>query len=123
MLCSLVMGKSQVNPLKPITIRTLELTAALISLKVSSMLLKESANTLRDEIFWTNSETLGYLNNKATRFHVLVSNRVQDIREQMSPNQWHYVGTKCNPANGAQELIGNSLWCNGPDFLWNLSQD
>ena len=82
------------------------------------------------EIFWTDSKTvLGYINNDARRFHVFVGNRVQEIREQSSPNQWHYVETKSNPADiasrgaGAQELIDNPLWWNGPEFLWNSCED
>ena len=78
------------------------------------------------EIFWTDNKTvLGYINNDTRRFHVFVVNRVQEIREQISPNQWHYVETKSNPADiasrgaGAQELIDNPLWWNGPEFLWN----
>ena len=45
------------------------------------------------------------------------------------PNQWHYVETKSNPADiasrgaGAQELIDNPLWWNGPEFLWNSCED
>ena len=72
---------------------------------------------------------LGYINNDARRFHVFVGNRVQEIRERTSPRQWYYVGTKSNPADiascgaGAQELIDNPLWWNGPDFLWNTSED
>ena len=82
------------------------------------------------EIFWTDSKTvLGYINNDARRFHVFVGNRVQEIREQSSPNQWHYVETKSNPADiasrgaGAQELIDNPLGWNGPEFLWNPCKD
>ena len=36
--CSLVMGKARVTPLKPITIPRLELTAAVVSVRVSDML-------------------------------------------------------------------------------------
>ena len=128
--CSLVMGKSRVTPLKPVTIPRLELTAAVVSSKISCMLRKELEYAQMKEVFWTDSKTvLGYINNDARRFHVFVGNRVQEIRERTSPNQWHYVGTKSNPADiasrgtGAQELIDNTLWWNGPDFLWNSPKD
>lgn len=39
--CSLVMAKSRVTPLKPVTVPRLELTAAVLSTKISSFLLKE----------------------------------------------------------------------------------
>ena len=120
------MGKSRVTPLKPVTIPRLELTAAVVSSKISCMLRKELDYTQMKEVFWTDSKTvLGYINNDARRFHVFVGNRVQEIHERTTPNQWHYVGTKSNPADiasrgtGAQELIDNTLWWNGPDFLWS----
>ena len=124
------MGKSRVTPLKPVTIPRLELTAALVSSKISCVLRKELEYAPMKEIFWTDSKTvLGYINNDARRFHVFVGNRVQEIREQSSPSQWHYVETKFNPADiasrgaGAQELIENPLWWNGPEFLWNPCKD
>lgn len=52
---------------------------------------------------------LGYINNHARRSHIFVGNRVQEICEHTTPEQWHYVRTKANPANvascgaGAQE--------------------
>ena len=128
--CSLVMGKSRVTPLQPVTIPRLELAAAVVSSKISCMLRKELEYAQMKEVFWTDSKTvLGYINNDARRFHVFVGNRVQEIRERTSPNQWHYVGTKANPADvasrgtGAQELIDNTFWWNGPDFLWNSPKD
>ena len=118
------MAKSRLTPLKPVTIPRLELTAALVSSKISCMLRKELEYAPMDEVFWTDSKmVLGYINNNARRFHVFVGNRVQEIREQTSPSQWHYVGTKSNPADiasrgaGAQELLNSPLWWNGPDFL------
>ena len=128
--CSLAMGKSRVTPLTPVTIPRLELTAALVSSKISCVLRKEREYAPMKEIFRTDSKTvLGYINNDARRFHAFVGNRVQEIREQSSPNQWHYVETKSNPADiasrgaGAQELIDNPLWWNGPEFLWNPCKD
>ena len=94
------------------------------------MLRKELEYAPMKEIFWTDSKTvLGYINNDARRFHVFVGNRVQEIREQSSPNQWHYVETKSNPADiasrgaGAQELIDNPLWWNELEFLWDSVND
>ena len=118
--CSLVMGKSRVTPLKPITVPRLELTAALVAAKVGLTVKKELEYEQVDETYWTDSKTvLGYINNDARRFHVFVANRVQEIRENTSPKQWHYIPTKENPADiasrgsGAQALIDSSL-CSPP---------
>jgi hypothetical protein len=122
--CSLVMGKSRVTPSKPITIPRLELTAAVTSVRVSNFLKRELEYEDVKHIFWTDSKVvLGYISNEARRFHIFVANRVQQIRESTTPDQWRYIDTKDNPADlasrgaSAKELIHNSLWWKGPVFL------
>ncbi len=122
--CALVMGKARVAPTKVVTIPRLELTAAVISAALSSMLKEELALKVDKEYFWTDSQVvLGYINNEARRFHVFVANRVQRIRKTTDPRQWYYINTGENPADHAligltiEELI-NSNWLTGPRFLW-----
>ena len=119
------MGKSRVTPLKPVTIPRLELTAAVVASKIGCVLRKELENEEVKETFWTHSKTvLRYINNDARRFHVFVGNRVQEIRDKTSPEQWRYIGTKENAADvsscvsSVQELIDNRSWWNGPGLLW-----
>ena len=65
------------TPLRPITIPQLELTAVLVSVKVSSNLRQEVDYKKVKEVFWTDSQVfLGYIKNDARRFHVYVANRV-----------------------------------------------
>lgn len=115
--CSLVMAKSRVAPLKPITIPRLELTAALVNAKVGSSLGKELDYDQINEVYWTDSRVvLGYIFNNARRFHVFVANRVQQIRDLTSVDRWRYIPTKFNPADvasrglDAQRLIDNKEW-------------
>ncbi|KAK3738374.1 hypothetical protein QZH41_005730 [Actinostola sp. cb2023] len=122
--CSLVMAKSRVTPLKPITIPRLELSAALVSVRVSQLLQTEMSKLNLIDVFWTDSKVvLGYISNEARRFHTFVSNRIQQIRDHSTPDQWHYVDTKENPADhasrglNATQLTQCSKWWNGPDFL------
>ena len=124
--CSFVMGKARVSPLKSVTIPRLELTAALVSVKVSNLLHQDLNYEGIADIFWTDSKVvLGYINNDAKRFHIFVANRVQQIRECTNPNQWRYIESKENQADeasrglSAQELISNPRWLSGPAFLWN----
>ena len=55
---------------------------------------------------------------------MFVANRVQEIRNHASPDQWRNVDTKENPADdasrglGAKALIRSDRWWNGPNFLW-----
>jgi len=122
--CVLVMEKSTVAPLKPVTIPRLELTAAVCSVRVSQQLQRELEYKIDKEEFWTDSKVvLGYINNQARRFHVYVANRVQDIQENTSAHQWKYVESQHNPADEASrgvkaQDLSKSRWITGPVFLW-----
>ena len=124
--CSLLLGKSRVVPLRPITIPRLQLTAALLSVKTASLLDQELDFTNLVHIYWTDSKVvLGYLANESRRFHVFVAIRVQQIKDHTSVSQWRYIDTKGNPADiasrgiTAKELVDNPMWFKGPKFLWN----
>lgn len=66
--CAFIMGKSCVSSSKITTIPRLELTAAEVSVTMSSM--------LREEFVWTDSKVvLAYINNEARHFHTFVAKR------------------------------------------------
>ena len=120
------MERARVAPLKQITIPRLELTAALVSVKVSTQLKKALEYEDVNEIFWTDSKVvLGYISNDAKRFHVYVANRVQQIRDYTTVDQWRYISSEPNPADDVsrgldvEELVQHWRWWNGPQFLWH----
>ena len=66
-----------VGPLKFVSIPRLELTAAILSVKISRMLKNELDNHFNDEMFLTDSKVvLGYINSDACWFKIFVANRV-----------------------------------------------
>ena len=118
---SLAMGKARVTPLKPITIPHLQLTAALVSVRISEMLSREVRYEEVEEVFWTDSKVVqAYIYNDARWFHTFVAHRVQQIREQ-----WKYIDGKNNPADDAsrslspKDLLQPSRWLRGLSFLWD----
>ena len=122
--CTLVIGKSRVALLTPVTVPRLELTATVYSVKISQQLRHRLSYHIDQEYFWTDSNVvLGYISNESRRFHVFVANRVQEIQNSTSVEQWNHVESKQNPADEAsrgvksQELLP-SRWINGPAFLW-----
>ena len=56
--CSLLLGKSRVSPSKFISIPRLELTAAVLSVKVTCLLRKELQIDGLKERFWTDSQVV-----------------------------------------------------------------
>lgn len=112
-------------PIKVTTIPRLELMAALLSAEAAEFLEAELMGDI-DHRFWTDSKiVLGYVKNDARRFHTFVSNRVQQIRNASSPDQWKFVRTRDNPADltsrGATvaQLLESEIWWKGPSFLWS----
>ena len=79
----MLLGKSRVVPWKFISIPRLQLTAALLSMKMACLLKKELDINCVDEVFWTDSKiVLGYITNTVKRFKTFVANRVQEIKEK-----------------------------------------
>ena len=126
---SLVMGIARVAPLRFITIPRLELTAAVVSTRVSLALKQELDYQDIIEVFWTDSQVvIGYIHNESKCFHTFVANRVQEIRHHTKPEQWHYIASKSNPADAAsrgltaRQLVQDSSWLKGPQFLWSSDE-
>lgn len=122
--CAFVFGKARVGPLKQITIPRLELTAAVIAVKVDKMLREEMQIPLQPSLFWTDSTTvLRYIHNETAHFKTFVANRITLIREATKPQQWRYIRTSENPADQAtrgmkaKSLIQGETWIKGPQFL------
>lgn len=123
---SFLMGKARVAPLKQISIPRLELAAAVVSCKIGQVLNREYKMDNVSNYYYTDSMVvLGYINNDAKRFHTFVANRVQTIRDLTTPEQWMHVVSEENPADlasrgaSAKSLTTDSMWLNGPSFLWD----
>ena len=122
---ALVMAKSRVAPLKPVTIPRLELTAATVAAKVAALLEEELDCPGMTVYFWTDSTiVLGYINNETKRFRIYVANRVQIILRYSNAEQWRHVPSELNPADFASRGLSPSaeekvkMWFDGPEFLW-----
>ena len=123
--CSFVMGKAHLAPIHEITIPRLELTAAVISVKLSEIVREELEIESDQMNYWTDSTTvLKCLSNDSKRFHTFESNRLTVIRNGSSVSDWRYINRDDNRAGDAskglrlQEMAKDNRWLNGPTFLW-----
>ncbi|XP_038066468.1 uncharacterized protein LOC119736528 [Patiria miniata] len=123
--CSFLIGKSRLAPLKTMTIPRLELSAAVIAVKMDQMLRRELRVQVKGSTFWTDSTVvLQYISNQSKRLQTFVANRVATIHDGSTASQWRYVNTQQNPADDAsrgldaQSMLDKIRWRKGPDFLW-----
>ena len=127
--CSFLVGKSKSSPVRPISIPRLELQAATLSVKMYRVLIDELTYEISKVTFWSDSQTtLQYIKNETKRFQTYVANRVTEIREVTSPDQWRHCPGKSNPADDAsrgltpQNLSSQQRWWRGPNFLWETEE-
>ena len=69
-----------------------------------------------------------YFKNEYKQFQTYVANRVDEIREVKSPDQWRHCPGKVNPADDAsrglkpQKLSCQHRWWIGSVFLWEAEE-
>ena len=86
--CSFVVGKSRLAPLKGITIPRLELSAAVVSVKLDNMIRRELDLPIKASIFWSDSTSvIQLIRNQTKRFQTFVANRLSIIHDGPSPEQ------------------------------------
>ena len=99
--CSFILGKSRLTPIKPVTIPKLELTAATVAMKLDKMVRRELDIPSDRSYFWTDSTSvLKYIKNENKRFQTFVANMLAVIHDSTNPNQWFYIDTVMNLADG-----------------------
>ena len=98
----MLLGKSRVFPNKFISIHRLELTAAVLPVKVACLLRKELQIDGLKERFWTDSQVvLTYIRSNSKLFKVFVTNSIHQIKQNARFDQWYYVSSKENPDDDA----------------------
>ena len=102
-----------------------ELTAAVISLKLSHAIRDELHLAVNKSVYWTDSTSaLKCIHNQTKRFHTFESNRLTILHDGSTPQEWRYVNWDANPADDGSKglklgtLIKNDSWLIGPELLW-----
>ncbi|XP_017470549.1 PREDICTED: uncharacterized protein LOC108362189 [Rhagoletis zephyria] len=119
-------GKSRCSPIKPLSIPRLELQSAVLGVRLKESIVTSHDTQPKNIVLWTDSKTvIQWLHSDARRYKQYVSNRVSEILQTTTPNQWRWVPGKLNPADEGtrlQTFTANSKWLNGPSFL-SLCED
>ena len=120
-LCSYLLGKSRLAPIKSVSIPKLELTAAVLAVRLSC-LLKAELDLPVVLIFWTDSTAVFHcIRNNTKRFPVFVANRLAIIEQNTELDCWRHVPSNLNPADLASRgMRANSSkmkkGLEGPEF-------
>lgn len=120
---SYVIGKPRVAPIKYMTIPKLELQAAMTAVRLKNTLVLEHRLNIDSIIFWSDSSTvIQWIKNSTKKQPVFVANRVAEILESTSVDQWRHVPGEQNPADYGTRgltvsLLKESTWLTGPAWL------
>ena len=126
--CNFVLGKARLAPLKTVSIPRLKLMAATLAVQGDQMLKPNLEVDLTDTVFWTDSLSVLYMiNNASKKFPVFVANRLSKIEGASDSKQWCYVENKFNSADDASRGVStkdlSSRWLCGPKFLWDSIEE
>ena len=125
-VCAFLMSKSRLTPIQAMSIPRLELSAAVLSVRLDIFLRRELHLQDCVSTFWSDSTAvLQIIRNPRKRFPVFVANRVSVIEWHSDSCDWRHVPTQLNPADAITRSLTTQTFLDcfdwrlsGPEFLW-----
>ncbi|XP_044595862.1 uncharacterized protein LOC123272906 [Cotesia glomerata] len=121
---ALLSSKTKVAPLKRLTIPRLELSAAVLLVKLITNLMRTLVSSDVQIHLWTDSSIVyTWINAHPSKWKEFVRNRVCFIQEAIPAARWRFISGKENPADCAtrgltpQQLLSHPEWWYGPKWL------
>ena len=117
-----VFGKARVAPMKALTIPKLELQASFLAARLRKQVEKALTLEISKTFMWSDSTTVLQWIHSLHKQPVFVANRVAEILDLTTADEWNYVKSSENPADaGTRGLSAKTLldssWLKGPEFL------
>ena len=106
------------------TIPKLELQSALLSARLKQDICRALTVHVNKVYMWTDSTTVLQWLNSRSKQPIFVANRVCEILEHTSVDEWNHVASSDNPADAgtrgmSAEVLQSSSWVRGSRFLKN----
>ena len=119
---SFVIGKTRVAPMKSLTVHKLELQAALLAARLCAEIHQVFTRSINKTFLWSDSTTVLQWLQSTTVQPIFLANRVCEMLELTTIDQWNYVSSSENPADAgprglSAEALKSSSWYLGPECL------
>ncbi|XP_055551044.1 uncharacterized protein LOC129733299 [Wyeomyia smithii] len=128
-MCTLIMSRAKVAPLKLVSIPRLELQAAVLGARLTRTVRENHSLTIGKQCIWTDAQTvLSWIRSDQRNYKQYVGFRIGEILSLTKLTDWYWVPTKLNIADqltklgNELDLSSNSSWVRGPAFLYQSEE-
>lgn len=124
-ICSLVMAKTKVAPLKQLSIPRMELQAAVLGARLTNAVIANHRVKVAKRILWSDSRTvLSWIQSDQRKYKPFVGFRIGEILQETAVDDWRYIRMKMNIADlltkkyRDSSLSSDGEWFHGPKTLY-----